>query len=380
MIETLTGNRLIKIFMNPLVAAILAIIIGFLIGAIFLAAAGYDPKEAYETLFGGMFGRPRYVVNIIIKATPIILTGLSVAFAFKTGLFNIGAEGQYMIGATTAAVLGYVLILPAVVHIPVAIVGAMLAGAAWSGIAGFLKAKWDIHEVISTIMLNWIALYLQNFIVMREWLKKPNSESSWEVLNSARITILGEWKFSDAGAEWIRSNPGVGDILQRTDINAGIILAVASAFLISYILKRTTLGYSLKAVGLNRFAAEASGVNIKRNIIVSMCIAGAVAGLAGCVNVIGANPYRISILSTSEGYGFDGISVALIANSSPLGCILSGLLLSGLRFGGQSLQSELGIPSEVISIIIGVIVFVIAVSTIFSILNNVVEKKRSRLQ
>ena len=374
----LSGNRYVKILMHPLVAALLAIGIGFLIGAIVLSAAGYDPGEAYRTLFGGMFGRPRYIVNIIIKATPIILTGLSVAFAFKTGLFNIGAEGQYMVGATMAAILGYVLILPAAVHIPVVVAGAMLAGAAWSGIAGFLKAKWGIHEVISTIMLNWIALYLQNFMVMREWLKKPNSESSFEVLGSARITILGEWKFSEAGSEWIGNNPAMGDILQRTDLNAGIILAVVAAVLVAFILKRTTLGYSLKAVGLNRFAAEASGVNIKRNIIVSMCIAGAAAGLAGCVNVIGANPYRISVLSTSEGYGFDGISVALIANSSPLGCILSGLLLSGLRYGGQSLQSELGVPSEVISIIIGVIVFVIAVSTVFTILNNALEKKRSR--
>ena len=374
----MNGSKIIKVLMHPLVAAIVAILIGLLIGAIVMLVAGYDPKAAYEALFDGIFGKPRYLVNIVIKATPIILTGLSVAFAFKTGLFNIGAEGQYMIGATTAAILGYVLILPAAIHIPIVIIGAMLTGAVWSGIAGLLKAKWDIHEVITTIMLNWIALYLQNFLIMQSWLKKPNSESSYEVRDSARVSILGEWKFSDAGKEWAQSNPEMGDILLRTDVNAGIILAVAAAILIGFILKRSTLGYSLKAVGFNRFAAEASGIDIKKNTILSMCIAGAVAGLSGCLNTVGSNPFRIGVLSVSEGYGFDGISVALIAHSSPIGCILSALLLSGLRYGGQSLQSELGVPSEVISIIIGVIVFIIAISTIFNMLNTAMEKRRSR--
>ena len=371
-------SRFFKILMHPLIAALLAIVIGFLIGAIVILIAGYDPAAAYKSLFTGMFNRPRYVVNIIINATPIILTGLSVAFAFKTGLFNIGAEGQFIIGATTAGIFGYILNLPPVLHVVVVIVLAMVAGAAWSAIAGFLKAKWEIHEVITTIMLNWIALYLQNFLIMQPWLKKPNAESSYEVLESARIAILGQWKFSEAGTAWAQRNPDLADILLRTDINGGIVLAVISAFVVWYVLKRTTLGFSLKAVGLNLHAAKASGINVKRNIILSMGIAGGIAGLAGCVNVIGSNPFRIGILTSMEGYGFDGISVALIAHSSPIGCILSGLLLSGLRYGGQNVQSEQGVPSEVISIMIGVIVFVIAVSTIFGILNNAVEKKRSR--
>ncbi|MDR1796484.1 MAG: ABC transporter permease [Clostridiales Family XIII bacterium] len=372
----MTANRWLRLLTHPLMAAVLSVAIGLAFGAIIIALAGYSPAEAYAALLRGIFARPRYVVNVVLKSTPIILTGLSVAFAFKTGIFNIGAEGQYIAGAVTAGILGYVLDIPAAVHIPLVIVAAVCMGAVWGGIAGVLKARFGIHEVISTIMLNWIALYLQNFLVKQPWLKKPNAESSYEVLENARVTVLGEWKFTDAGYAWAEQHPKLADILLKTDLSVGFLIAVAVVILIWYILNRTTLGYSLRAVGYGADAAEAAGISVKQNTVVAMCIAGGLAGLAGALNVLGANPFRISILSLMEGYGFDGLSVALVAGSSPVGCIFSGLLLTGLRYGGNTIQSELGVPSEVISIVIGVIVFAIAISTVFSIIARILMKKR----
>ena len=348
----------------------------FTVAAIVLLAAGYNPFMAYGALFKGIFSNPRYIATMIIKATPLIFTGVSVAFAFKTGLFNIGAEGQYIVGAIAAVLAGYFLNLPAWLHIPVVIICAMAASAIWGGLVGLLKARFGIHEVISSIMLNWIALYLQNYLITMEWLKKPGSESSYEVLPSARITFLGEWKMSEAGLAWCKSHGVLGEVLLKTDVNFGIVIAIVVAILVWFILKRTTLGYQLRAVGFNQDAAEFAGINVKKNIVVSMAMAGAIAGLAGCVAIIGANPFRISTLSVMEGFGFDGISVALIAGSSPIGCILSAILLAGLRYGGQSIQSQMGVPSEVIGIMLGTIVFFIAIATVVPMIINKIEKRR----
>ena len=371
-------KKIISVLMHPVSAAIIAIIAGFIVGAIVLLAAGYNPIEAYGALFSGIFSKPRYIATMIIKSTPLIFTGLSVAFAFKTGLFNIGAEGQYIMGAIAAVFTGYFLDLPAWIHIPVVIITAMVVSAIWGALVGFLKAKCGIHEVITSIMLNWIALYLQNYLITMEWLKKPGTESSYEVLQSARITLLGEWKMSEAGLAWCRENEVLGEILLKTDINFGILIAIAVALIVWFILKKTTLGYQLRAVGFNSYASEFAGISVKKNTIVSMAIAGAIAGLAGCVAIIGANPFRISTLSVMEGFGFDGISVALIAGSSPIGCILSAILLAGLRYGGQSIQSQLGVPSEVINIMIGTIVFFIAIATIIPMIINIVQKRRNK--
>ncbi len=371
-------SRLAKMLMSPLASAVIAIVAGFIVGAIVLLAAGYDPIQAYGALFTGIFSKPKSIMTMIIKATPLIFTGLSIAFAFKTGLFNIGAEGQYIVGAVAALLVGYLVDVPAIIHIPLCLIAGMAAAAIWGGIAGFLKSRFGINEVITGIMLNWIALYFQNYMITMDWLKKPATESSFETLQSARITVLGEWKMSEAGLAWVKEHPVIGEVLLKTDVNWGIIIALVMVVIVWFILRRTTLGYQLRAVGLNKDAAEFAGINVKRNIFVSMAIAGAVAGLAGCVAVMGANPFRISTLSVMEGFGFDGMSIALIANSSPFGCILSALLLAGLRYGGQSIQSQMGVPSEVISIMIGTIVFFIAIATVIPMVISRIEKRKER--
>ncbi len=360
---------------KPTAATLLSILFGFIVGAIVLMIAGYSPIEAYESLFHGVFSRPKYVAQTIITATPVIITGLSVAFAFKTGLFNIGAEGQFMMGSIMAAFIGYKLALPGIIHPIVVIIAAMAAGAVWGGIVGILKAKFGIHEVISSIMLNWIALYANNYYITLPSIKKPNTEASYEVLQSSFINVLYKFKTSPEGLAFFKEHKNLADVFLKTDINYGIVIAIIAAVVVWYILNKTTLGYSLRAVGFNKDAAEFAGINVKRNILVSMIISGAIAGLAGAVYITGMSPHRITVLSAHEGFGFNGLSVALIANSNPYACIPAGLLFGALKYGGGTIQSDIGAPSEIINIMIGTIVFFIGMSNLFTIISDLLKKR-----
>ncbi len=379
-------------------AIFISILLGFLVGGIILALSGFNPIQSYGELFKGVFSKPRYIVQTIIIATPVILTGISVAFAFKTGLFNIGAEGQFMMGAIAASFIGYKIDLPPIIHPIACLLGAMIFAGLYAVFVGWLKAKFGIHEVITSIMLNWIALYFNNYYVTLPSLKKPNSEGVYEVLDSARINILYNVKanqenilaFRDKIAELKGNVPIVNgvekptlfmklldtvqDIVFRTDINYGIFIAVAVAIIVGFILNKTTLGYSLKGVGINKYAAEAAGINVKKQIIMSMLISGAIAGLAGGIYITGMSPNRIITLSLHENYGFNGLSVALIANNNPIACIFSGLLFGALKYGGNAMQSQLGVPTEIINIVIGTIIFFIGMRLIFTIIADKLEK------
>ncbi|MBF0360316.1 MAG: ABC transporter permease [Oligoflexia bacterium] len=356
---------------------LVSILIGFVIAGVILKLGGFDPFEAYKIMFLGIFSKLSYVSYTIIKSTPIILTGLSVAFAFKTGLFNIGAEGQFIIGATATAYAGYFLNLPSYIQIPTILLIGVVAAGLWGGVAGFLKSRFGIHEVISTIMLNWIALYLQNYIVMLPGFRKPESEASFDINASGSITILENWKYSDAGVAFLDLHPLIGDFL-RPPFNAGIFIAFLAALIIYYILNKTTMGYQLRAVGFNKHAAEYGGINVRKNMITAMFISGGLAGLAGSLHVMGVSK-NIAILAATEGYGFDGIAVALIGGNSPLGCVLSGFLFGGLKYSGAKIQSAMEAPSEIISIMIGIIVFFMAIPKLFKILSELKLKKLSKL-
>ena len=368
-------ERLIRILKKPITAILLSVVFGFIVGAIVLAITGYNPIQAFGALFNGIFSKPKYVANTLIKSTPIILTGLSVAFAFKTGLFNIGAEGQYVVGTIAAAVVGYKLNLPAPLQITAVVIAGVAAAALWGGIVGYLKGRFGIHEVITSIMLNWIALYLNNFVITLPSLKKPNAEATYEVQLSSYTTVLHNWKTSDSGAAWLKEHPILQDILLKTNLNYGIIIAIIIVILVTLFLYRTTKGFELRAVGFNKDAAEFSGIDVKKNIIMSMVIAGAIAGLAGALQITGSDPHRISTLAAFENYGFNGLSVALIANSSPVGCIFAGLLFGALLYGGSSIQSDVGAPSEIINIMIGTIVFFVALATIFPVIADKLKRR-----
>lgn len=353
---------------RSLVYTLLSILLGFIIGALVLALAGYNPFEAYGVLLDGIFGRARYLSHTIIISAPLILTGLSVAFAFRTGLFNIGAEGQYIIGSLAAVLVGYFLKLPAILHIPLTILAGMGAAALWGGLAGFLKARFGVHEVIATIMLNWIALYLNNFMIRQPSLHRIGSEASQAIQDSARIDILGVWKSSAEGLAWRAENPFIGEIL-NTPVNFGILIAIVAAIVMSFLINRTSLGFELRSVGFNQDAANFGGVPVKRSMTVSMAIAGALAGLAGTIQVMGVTRI-ITVLAAMEGNGFDGIAVSLIGANSPLGVVLAGLFFGALRYGGTKIQPALGAPREIINIMMGTIVFFVAMPNLYVLIRE----------
>lgn len=342
---------------NRFLYTVLAIILGILIGSIILLVSGTNPIEAYKVIFFGAFGKPKYISWTIVKAVPLILTGLSVAFAFNTGLFNIGAEGQYIVGSIGALVVGLLVDLPPVLHGLVALLAGALCGYIWGAIVGILKAKFEVNEVISSIMMNWIGFYLSNYLLSFPILRNIESDNSYSIKNTASIKILGAWKTSEAGRAVLANNKFLRDIL-NPPVNFGIIIAIVAAFVIWYILKKTTLGYELRAVGFNDKAAEYGGISINKSIVTSMGIAGILAGLAGAITVLGVSG-NIGIMAGQEGYGFDGMAVALIAGNNPLGTIPAALLYAGLTYGGGKLTT-IGTYSEVVKIIVGIMILFIA--------------------
>ena len=366
-------SKLEKFLRGRLASSIAAIIVGFLIASVVLAAAGFNPIETFGQLLNGAFGKPKYIANVFIKATPILLTGVSVAFAFKTGLFNIGAEGQYILGTVLASIVGITLNLPMPLQIPIVLLAGTLGGAALGAFVGWLKARFGIHEVITSIMTNWIAFYLCNYVVMSDTFHKVNSNSALPVSSSSYTMILGNWKKTAEGKEFFKGIPWLQEVVVKTDLNYGFFVAVAIAILIAFVLTRTKIGYELRAVGFNRDAARFSGISVERNIVLSMFIAGAISGLAGALTITGISPHTITLLAAMEGYGFNGMSVAFIAASSPIGCIPASLLFAALLYGGMSVSA----PTEIINIMIGIIVFFTALPGITPFLADLLAKKNN---
>ena len=354
--------------MKKLTTALLSIIFGLLIGAIILKLSGISPIDAFEVIIEGAFKRPNYISYIIIKSTPLILTGLSVAFAFKTGLFNIGAEGQFIVGAMSAAIFGLAFNFPPYIQIPLVFILSTLMAALYGGLSGFLKARFGVHEVLSTIMLNWIALYVSNFVVFLEKMRRPHMETTEFINPSTSTTFFGEWKITDAGIEWLNQHEFLRLFL-RPPLNGGIFVALISVLIVWFILNKTVFGKKLKAVGFAPKACDYAGINTKLKITQSMMISGALAGMAGVTHVMGVSK-NISVLSAFEGYGFDGIDVSLIGANHPVGVLFSGFFLGMLKYAGQKIQPHLDAPGELIGIVIGIIVFITAMPELFDIIRN----------
>ena len=215
-----------KFFGNPFVLTIIAIVLGFVVASLILLLAGFPPKESIETLVQSMIGRPKDIASVVIRSTPIIFTGLGVAFAIKTGLFNIGAEGQYVMGCVVATMVGSMLDFPKPVAVLMVLVSAMLVSALYAGFVGFLKARLGIHEVITSIMLNWIALYFSNWICGLDFFHKPGTIGMYPVNDCTYTMILPAWKKTEAGQAFLASHPLLQETLGRTDLNIGFIVAV----------------------------------------------------------------------------------------------------------------------------------------------------------
>jgi simple sugar transport system permease protein len=347
-----------SIFDSSILYTVIAILIGFLIGAIFLQIAGISPSMAYGKLLSSVFSKPKYLVYTLIYASPIMLTGLSVAFSFRTGIFNIGAEGQYIMGCIASCLIGIFVDLPAVLEIPLCLMAAMAAGYVWSMIVGIMKVKRGIHEVLSFIMFNWIAFYLQNYIVnIKAIHKEGGGEATRDVHDSARLL-------------WPKA---FRDFLDCSQANAGIVIAIVAAILIFIIIEKTTLGFRLKAVGFNASAARFAGIDSDQSVLTALGISGALAGLGGAVQTLGMGG-RLSQLAAQEGFGFEGISVALIGGSSPVGCIFSGIFYGAMKYGGSKL-TMVHAPSEVINIIMGCVIILIAITHVFKELFMKIRRK-----
>ncbi len=351
-------NKKKSILESNVLYTIIAIIAGLLIGAVFLMIAGISPAVAYGKLFSSIFSKPKYLVWTLVYASPLIFTGLSVAFSFRTGVFNIGAEGQFVIGGLVACVLGIVLKLPAGLHAIVCLAAAAAAGCIWSLIVGILKVKRGIHEVLSFIMFNWIAFYLSNYVVNLPGIHRDSSEATQDVAASARLLM----------PEGLRST------LDCSNAHWGIVLAVIAAVIIWVIIEKTTLGYKLKAVGFNSNGAEYGGIDANKSILTALGISGLLSGLGGAVQVLGMAG-RLSQFAGQEGFGFEGITVALIGSSNPIGCIFSGLFYGAMKYGGSKL-SIVKAPSEVVDIIMGCIVLLIAIAHVFKVFVLKAAKKK----
>ncbi|WP_025025410.1 ABC transporter permease [Caldalkalibacillus mannanilyticus] len=347
------NNRLFSITV-PLVSVVL----GLFAGAIIMWVFGFDALGAYVSLFQGAFG-DMYVLGETIRAiTPLILTGLAVAFAFKTGLFNIGVEGQLIVGWLAAVYVGVTFDLPAVIHIPLAIVAAGVAGALWAFIPGFLKAKLHVHEVITTIMMNYIALNTANYII-REFLKS-SSERTERIVPSASLQI-----------GWLT------DLFDKSRIHIGIFIALLGALALWFILTRTKLGFELRAVGFNSHASEYAGMNVKRNIILSMMISGVFAGIAGAVEGLGTYGY-MPIRAGFTGIGFSGIAVALLGANAAIGIILAASLFGSLQVGALTMQGVSKVPTEIIDVVIALIIFFVASKYVVEWILSKRKKKEQR--
>ncbi len=340
----------------------IAIAGALLIGSIVILLIGEDPVQVYKMMFGLAIGSRDGWGNVLFRATPLIFTGLAVAFAFRCGLFNIGGEGQVYVGAFLAAYVGFTFTnLPAVVLIPLTIIAAAAGGGLWAFIPGFLRAKTGVHEVIVTIMMNWIASSLTFYLALVY--KAPATEAmkaagvqqmiphTSEIAEAARLpriaTIL-----SSLNIEFPSHNP----------LNVSFFIAIIAALLVYYLLWKTSLGYEIRAVGHNPMASEYAGINISRNIILAMVISGALAGLVGTNEVMGYKFRWRQELFTS--LGFNGIAVALLGKNHPLGVVLAAILFGILSYGGAlvNIFTAGKIPRELIMVIQAVIVILVVVA------------------
>ena len=356
------------------ITPLIAVIIALLVGAVVIMLIGENPIFVYKTLFSYAIGNRDGWGNVLFRATPLIFTGLTVAFAFRCGLFNIGGEGQMYIGTFLATWVGFTFThLPAFILIPLCILAAAAGGALWAAIPGILKAKMGVHEVIITIMMNWIASSLTFFLVLK--FKAPPTEAmkaigakqmiphTIEIAEAARLPRLYNiFKFLNI------------DFPAYNQVNISFFIAIGVALLAYYILWKTNLGYEIRAVGYSPLAAEYGGISVGKNIILAMMISGAFAGLVATNEVMGFKYRWRQDLFT--GLGFNGIAVALLGKNHPLGVVLAAILFGILNYGGAivNIFTEGRIPRELIMVLQAVIVIFVVISD--EVVKRIIRQRR----
>jgi len=339
----LTADRLFDALLP-----VLATLIALAFGAILLLFLGVNPLEAYGALFRGAFGTVSGLTQTLAKATPLLLVALGICIAFRAGVINIGGEGQIILGAIAASAVALALPnLPGILLVILALTVGALAGAFWGGIAGVLKARFGVNEILSTVMLNAIALQLMNFLLRGPMLDPEQIAAGTNVPQSATLPLQ----------VWLPR------LVPRTLLHAGLILAIVLAILVYIFLWRTTIGYRIRAVGLNPSAARYAGIPVKRYMALAMILSGAFAGLAGAVEVTGIHHRMIEGLT--GGYGFTGIVAALFGKLHPLGAIPASIIFGGLLVGADKMQRTVQVPSSLVVAVNGLIVLFVVASDYF---------------
>ncbi|MDR1971015.1 MAG: ABC transporter permease [Treponema sp.] len=342
------GGRILEVFTgsNGMIS-VAVVLLGFLVATVLILLVGRNPGGMYQAILQVVSGwdlrrgtfNVRYIAEWLVISMPLILCGLSMGFAARTGLFNIGAEGQYVIGITAAQFVAlYGPRIPGL-HWLLAVLTAIAAAALWGGVVGFFKAKFSVSEVVATIMMNYIALYLSRILTMR--IPGSNTYKTPDLPVTARL-----------------SSPFMERITNYSRLNYGIWFTIAALIFFWVVMEKTRLGYGLRATGFNKEAARYGGISVNASVTCAMAISGAFAGLAGAIVSLGSFTAG-RVLAAQDGYGFDGIAVALVGNSGALGTALAGLLFGMLK-SAQPLMQSRNIPDEIASIILGIIVVFIS--------------------
>ncbi len=318
-----------------------AVLLAALIGAVILIASGANPLSAYSALLRGSFGSATAIGRTFEKATPLIFSGLAVAFAFKAGLFNIGAQGQLLIGAIFSAWLGFSIKgLPIYIHAPLALLGGALAGGLFAAIPGALKTYTGAHEVITTIMLNFVAINITDFL----------ADGPWKDTSPGNIV---------ARTPLIEDSARLGEI---GNVPIGFIIGVLVALVTWWLLWKTTVGFEIRTVGLNQHAARYAGIRVPRTVILTMVISGIMVGFGGAIETQGVvGRYQPGF---NVGLGFEGITIALLAKTHPFGVIPAALLVGAMNAGSSQMQFDAGVASQIIDVIQALILFFVAADVI----------------
>ena len=324
-------------------SSLLAVAIALLAGGVVIALSGQNPLPAYVALFEGAFGGQRAIAETLVMATPLILGGLGFAVASRAGLFNIGLEGQMVVGGLCAGLAaawnpGF----PLYVHLPLALLAAMIAGGIWGFIPGMLKAKTGAHEVITTIMLNYLAYRISTVVIGREDLElvNPALQATQPAVDNASLPLL----------------------LEGTRLHAGILIALLAAVVVWFLLYRTVFGYKIRTVGLSQGAAAFAGISWGRTIAVAMLLSGLLAGLGGAVDAIGLHGRYYNVML---GLGFTSIAVGLVGRNNPFGVVLAGLLFGALASGATRMQNTAGIARDIVYVLLAFVILSVSALAVF---------------
>ncbi len=341
-------NKTINLVVEQLLP-LLAVPLALLIGGFMLLALKVNPLQAYGALVNGVLGSVFGATQTLVLATPLLLVALGIVIAFRGGVLNIGAEGQITVGAlaTTATALALPH-LPSLILIPLCILAGALAGAVWGGIPGYLKARLGVNEILSTIMMNQIAIQLNLYLLTGPMLDPAEIAAGTSIAQSALLP----------------RNSWLPRLVPQTLLSAGAILALVLAILVYIFMWRTTIGYRIRAVGLNPDASRYAGINVRFYQALALVLGGAFAGIAGAVQVMGVQ--RRMLDGLSGGYGFSGIVVALFGQLHPLGAIPASILFGGLLVGSDQMQRTMQVPSAIVTVLEGMIVLFVVSSAIFA--------------